>query len=253
MWWTRPAHVVQCDGSSMAHRTRATQTALTTLAATTLAALATAGCSGSSASAPSPHTQLRVVNAAPDAPPLDVTVYGSRIVTGLPYDTPTSYIPIGSGAATITVNVTGDSSGGFTSKGAFVAGRSYSLLAIGRLASLTTLVTADSTTPAPTDSARIRVIDVSPSAPTLDVYVMPVGGIRPATPTFTGVGFGQVSSYTVVAAAPVEVVMTVAGSTTVAADDTLSALPGGAVRTVLALDHAGGGTPILTKNLADHG
>jgi Domain of unknown function (DUF4397) len=206
----------------------------------------------SSGTGPVTQTYLRSVNASPNAPPLDVYVYGSRIVINLPYATATSYISIGSGPASVSVVATGDSISILSTTARFASDHSYSLFILGPVSTLGALILTDSTS-APTDSARLRFVNASPSSPSVDVYVKPLGDSTPATPTYAAVAFKSATPYISSQPIPLEVVVTGAGSKTIVVDDTLATVPGGAVRTVVALDQPGGGTPITALNLANPG
>jgi hypothetical protein len=214
--------------------------------------MAAAACSSNSTGLAT-QASLRMVNATPDGPPLDLYAYGSRIVTNLPYATSTSYIPVGTGPANVKIVGTGDSIGLATTSTTFAAGHAYTVLAIGKIATLQALVATDSNTAPIGDSARLRVVHASPSMPAVDVYQAPLGSPMSSNPIYRGLSFDQVSTYVTVPAAPSEIIFTPAGSLTIAVDDTLAALPPGAVRTIILLDKQGGGTPAMAKNLADHG
>ena len=214
------------------------------------AAVATAGCSG--ATAPVTQTYLRSVNGSPNGPPLDISVYGSRIVVDLPYAASTSYIGIGSGAATVGVAATGDSTDILSTPTTFASHYWYSLLILGPIDSLSSLILVDSAT-APMDSARLRFVNGSPSNKSVDVYIKPLGDSTPPTPTFPAVTFRSATAYISEQAASFEVVVTSAGSKAVVLDDTLANVPGAAVRTVVALDHTGGGPPLTAVNLPNPG
>jgi hypothetical protein len=208
------------------------------------------GCNGSTG--PASSTFLRSVNASPNAPPLDVYVYGSRIVINLPYATTTSYISIGSGPATVSLVATGDSQSILSTPTQFLANHSYTLLIVGPLTMLRSVILTDSTT-APPDSARLRLVNTSVSTTSVDVYVKPLGDSTPLTPTFTGVAFASATPYISTQAMPQEVVVTKAGSKTVVVDDSLTSMPTGTVQTVVVLDHSGGGAPLTALNLANPG
>ncbi len=214
------------------------------------AAVAAAGCS--SATAPATQTYLRSVNGSPNAPPLDISVYGSRIVVNLPYAASTSYIGIGSGAATVSVVATGDSIDLLSTPTTFASHHWYSLLILGAIDSLSSLILVDSAT-APADSARLRFVNGSPSNKSVDVYIKPMGDSTPQTPTFSAVAFRSATAYVSEQPASFEVVVTGAGSKAVVLDDTLANVSGAAVRTVVALDHAGGGPPLTAVNLPNPG
>jgi hypothetical protein len=215
-----------------------------------VAGAAMAGCS--SATGPVTQTYLRSVNGSPNGPPLDIYVYGSRIVLSLPYAASTSYINIGSGPATVSVTATGDSASLSSTPTKFANHHWYTLLVLGAIDSLGSSILVDSTT-APADSARLRFVNGSPSSPSVDVYVKPMGDSTPPKPTFAGVAFRSATAYLSESPASYEVVVTSAGSKTVVLDDTLANVSGAAVRTVIALDHPGGGAPLTAVNLANPG
>lgn len=204
-----------------------------------------------SSTAPITSSFLRAINTSPDAPPLDVYVYGSRVINSLPYGRSTLYIDIGSGPASVDV-VTADSASLYRTATNFTAERSYSLFILGRVAKLGVLIVADSMS-APTDSARVRFVNASPSSASVDVYVKPLGAATPSTPTFPAVAFESATPYILTQSMALEVIVASAGSKSVVVDDTLASIPGGAVRTVVTLDHAGGGPPITALNLANGG
>lgn len=205
----------------------------------------------SSSTGPVTSTFLRAINASPDAPPLEIYVDGVRLIENLPLAQPTRYIGIASGPAALKV-VTSDSASLLSTATQFATGRSYSLFVLGPVDSLAVLILTDSTS-APADSARVRFVNASPTDRSVDVYVKALGSATPAAPTFAAVAFDRATPYILTQSVALEVVVTSAGSKTVVVDDTLASVPGGAVRTVVALDHAGGGPPITTLNLANTG
>jgi hypothetical protein len=217
-----------------------------------MGAMAAAGCGSSNSTGLATQASLRMLNGSPDGPPVDLYVYGSRIVTNLGYATSTSYIPIGTGPATIKVVATGDSIGLATTSTAFVTGQAYSVFAVGKIATLSLLVATDSNTAPAGDSARLRFVHGSPSSPAVDVYQAPLGSPASAIAIYHGVAFKHVSPYVTVPAAPSEILVTAAGSTTTLVDDTLATLPVGSVRTIVLLDKQGGGPPAMTKNISDN-
>lgn len=215
-----------------------------------VACAAGVGCSNSTG--PTSSTFLRSVNASANAPPLDVYVYGSRIVINLPYATATSYIGIGSGPATVRLVATADSLSILSTSAKFAASHSYTLFVLGRLTMLRSLILTDSTT-GPPDSALVRLVNTSVTNTSLNVYIKPLGDSTPLTPTFAGVAFASATPYISSQPTPLEIVVTTAGSKTVVVDDSLTALPVGAVRTVVILDQSGGGPPLTALNLANPG
>lgn len=211
---------------------------------------ATVGCNSSTG--PVTQTFLRTTNASPDGPPFDIYVAGSRVVTGLSFAASTSYISIGAGPATVGVVPSGDTGTLLSTPTKFSPHHWYSLFLLGRVDSLTSLILVDSTT-APADSVRLRFVNGSPSSPSVDVYVKPLGDSTPSTPTFAAVAFKTATAYVSQQPASLEVVVTTAGSRAIVLDDTLSNVSGASVKSVVALDHTGGGPPLTAVNLANPG
>jgi len=205
-----------------------------------------------SGTSPSARPRLRVFNGVADGPPLDVYVYGSRLVVSLPPGMATSYIPIGAGQASVKVVASGDSTGIATASASFIGHRPYSVFLVGTLLDLAISVTTD-TAVGLSDSARVRFVNAAASSAPVDVYVRALGDSLPLTPTFAGVAFKGVTPYTSLGAGSLEVVITAAGTRTPMVDDTLAALVSQSVRTVVAVDKSGGGLPISVANLVDAG
>ena len=67
------------------------------------------------------------------------------------------------------------------------------------------------------------------------------------------VTFRSATAYISEQPASFEVVVTSAGSKAVVLNDTLANVPGATVRTVVALDHTGGGPPLTAVNLPNPG
>ena len=125
-------------------------------------------------------------------------------------------------------------------------------LALRLLAQIEPIVLEDDNTAPAAGSVRVRAIHGAPSASAVDVYVTAPGAdLATATPTLTGVGLGDVSDYLEVPAGDYQVRVTPVGTKTVAIDSGALTLSGGQVRTVIAVDAAGGGAPFDFLFLAD--
>jgi hypothetical protein len=196
--------------------------------------------------------ELRVVHASPDAPNVDVYFNNNKILTDVPYETASAYLPETPGSANVQVDPTGTTTAVINSNETLVASQYYTAFAIGPVSSISLLVTQDDNTPPPSGQVEVRIVHGSPSAGPVDVYVTAPGAdLATTTPTLTNVPFEAVSAYLTVPAGSYEIRVTPTGTKTVAIDSGAVALAAGQIRTVVALDAPGGGTPLTAIILDD--
>ena len=119
--------------------------------------------------------QLRVIHTSPDAPVVEVLVNGGSLVSGLGYKEGT---PFSNQQDAGTYNVQVDASvpgGTATVIGpadlSFEDETSYSVLAVGNVASIEPLIIANPTTDVSAGTVRAQVVHAAPGAPQVDVYV----------------------------------------------------------------------------------
>jgi hypothetical protein len=90
------------------------------------------------------NPRLRIVNASPDAPALDVLVNGTRQVSALAFPTASAYLSLSSGTYTLTFNNPSTGATVFTASGvALTSGQTSTLYLIGPAAQLSSLLTRD--------------------------------------------------------------------------------------------------------------
>ena len=224
------------------------------LALTLLATAALAACDDDDDEVTGPGTsaQVRVVHASPDAPNVDVLVDNAAALTNVAYKASSSYLEVQSGSRNLKVRATGTSTTVIDQNATLSQGAFYTVIATGRVASISPLVlTDDQTGPAP-GNVRLRLVHAAPAAAAVDIYVTaPTVDIATATPTLTSVAFRATSNYLDVPAGTYRVRITPAGSKTVALDVNNVALTAGQVRTAVAVDAPGGGAPLGAILLAD--
>ena len=134
---------------------------------------------------------------------------------------------------------------------AFDAGREYTVMAVGRLASIEPLVLQDDRRRVSTQ-AKVRIIHGSPSAGAVDIYVVaPGGSIQSATPAFANVAFKANTGYVSLAAGRYDVIVTPTGSKTAAIGPATVTVANGGIYSVAARDAVGGGTPLSIISLDD--
>lgn len=226
---------------------------LTTLAFSLLiagAALFTSACGSSGKS------NLRVVHASPDAPNVDVVVNGKTVLTNVAYESASNYLSVTDGSQHIQVRPTGTTTNVIDTKLSLTNKGFYTVLAVGKVSdsSLTALALTDDNTAPASGQIKLRLVHASPSAGPVDIYVEAPGtDITPptVTPTLSNVPFKGVSSYLAVPAGSYEVYVTPTGTKTIAIDSGAVTLTAGQIRTAVALDAPGGGTPLTAIVLAD--
>ena len=221
---------------------------LLVLAMTTMvvgATIFTAGCGDSG------HAQLRVVHASPDAPNVDVLVDGKTVLTNVAYETASNYLTVGAGSRKIEVRATGTSQEVISATVSLSRNKYYTVLAVDKLANITPLVLTDDNTPPASGQIKLRLVHASPTAGPVDIYVEAPGAGVTGSPTLTNVAFKTASSYLAVPAGSYEVYFTPTGTKTVALDSGSLSLSAGQIRTAVALDAPGGGTPLTAIVLKD--
>ena len=202
-----------------------------------------------------PFGRVRFVNAVPDTSvgAVNATLEGRPFTAGLAYGAGTAYQPVYTGPRTLAVRRTVDTTrtvldAPFTVE----AAAAYTVVAAGRAAAVATVVLSDSITIAATDTARVRVANLSPTAGPIDVYLTATGAsIATAAPTLANLAYPTASRYVRVPNGRLRVRVTAPGSKVVVADDSSSTLALGQIRTVLVLDRNGGGSPPRIATLTD--
>ena len=223
-----------------------------TIALALLATIALGACNDDDTTAPVSTAQVRVVHASPDAPNVDVLVDGAAVLTNVAYKASSTYLDVPAGSRNLRVRATGTSTVVIDQTAAVTAGKRYTVLATGRVASIAPVVLEDDLTAPAAGNVKLRLVHASPTAGTVDIYVTaPGASIATATPTLASVPFRAASGYLEVPAGTYRVRITPTGSKTVAIDVNDVALAAGQVRTAVAVDAPGGGTPLSAILLAD--
>jgi hypothetical protein len=223
-----------------------------TLPAALLATLAIAGCDDDDPVAPPATAQLRVVHASPDAPNVDVLVDGAAALTDVPFRAASEYLEVPAGSRNLEVRAAGSSTVVIDQDASIVAGRAYTVIATGPVASIAPLVLEDDLASPAAGNVKLRLVHASPTAGNVDIYVTAPGAdLATAAPTLTNVPFRAASEYLEVPAGTYRVRITPVGTKTVAIDANGVALTAGQIRTAIAVDAPGGGAPLGAILLAD--
>jgi hypothetical protein len=202
------------------------------------------------------------VNAILESVPFGVNLgYGATTPSTLPSPSTANYSAILSGGRSMVLKKTADTSVTVATIAFTVADNTdYTVFATGGNSgtSVTNFITTDAN-PRPTASqVEVRIINMSPSAGALDVFVTaPNADLAAATPTATNLAYQSASPYVVLAPATYQVRAVPAGtaaaarSTSVVLTINNVVLAGGTGRTVVIADRAAGGTPLAGFVLPD--
>jgi hypothetical protein len=198
------------------------------------------GCQAIVSSAPEAH--VRIINATPDAPRLDLYQDSNALAFNLDFGTVTSYIQLAPGAYNITANTAGTRQVLSAAKTTFITSGQYTVLIGNTAASLQQLTLTDQSQPAPPGQTALRFINQATRAGAVDIYLIPAGQrISAVTPLVTGIAFGANTGYVNVPIGTYSLAMLPAG--TVAAGTSNATYTGpqvtysaGAARTIILID-----------------
>jgi hypothetical protein len=208
-----------------------------------------AGCGSNTGS-----SEIRFLNASPDAPPLDFKDNNSTEATGVAYLGSTAYAATDSGTHSFQFV---DSSTGNTLLAPQLTLDSdthYTVVASNFVGSLQSVLYTDESSAPSAGLFEVRLINVAPTGGNVDLYVTGVGDdIGGIEPDAASIPFGGASGFLTKEIGSYEVRITAAGTKTVVGDSGPLTFTGSTVRTVVAADAPGGGAPIGLSVLNDIG
>jgi hypothetical protein len=214
------------------------------LAALSLAILALAGCQ--SIAGTQSVTQVRFIDASPDAPALDLyqnpTPNSQASLYNVGFGTVSSYMLLAPGAYTHAAYTAGTQQQLATVRGTFAAGGQYTVLAANFAANLQMTVLKDQVTPAPAGQIALRFLGQATRTGPVDLYLLAPGAtLSGLAPIATGVGFGVNTGYIDVPAGTYSIVALPTGSTPTGDGipvftGSQALYPAGSVRTLLLID-----------------
>jgi hypothetical protein len=202
------------------------------------------------------------VNAILEAVPFGVNLgYGASTPATLPSPSTANYSAILSGGRSLVLKKTADTTIVLATIAFTVADNvDYTVYATGGTAgaAVTNFVTTDAN-PVPTSAqTEVRIINMSPSAGALDVFVTaPNADLSAATPAAANLAYQAATAYAVFAPATYQVRAVPAGtaaalrSTSVVVTINNVALVGGTGRSIVIADRAAGGAPLAGFVLSD--
>lgn len=187
-------------------------------------------------------SKVRVIHASSDAPAVDILVDGGVAFEGLRFKDYTNYTEVPAGSHTISINAAGTTTTVFTAVVNLADNIAYSFYAVGKLrtgdggSTLNLLGTGDDPVAPEAGFTKVRVVHAASTAPAVDVYVSAPFAKLPDSPVLSNVPYTLAGPYLTVPAGNYQARVTVAGTKTVAINSGRVTLPGGTVRTIVALD-----------------
>lgn len=222
------------------------------LAALTLLTAALAGCQGIAGI--QPVSQVRVIDASPDAPALDIHQNSPQSAQASLYNigfgTVSSYIPVAPGAYTHAAFTAGTQQQLATIRGNFATGGQYTLLTGNIAANLQMTLLKDQSFPAPSGQTAFRFLNQATRAGAVDLYLLPPGStLSGIAPIANGVSFGRNTGYINVPAGTYSIVAYPTGTApSLAAPEFTGSqvsYPGTSARTIILIDQQPSATPGL--------
>lgn len=187
-------------------------------------------------------SQVRIVDASPDAPGIDVYQGSAVLAYNLGLGTVTSYVPIAPGTYSVMVDTAGTKQQLVTAAGTFLNNAQYTVLVGNYAATLQELILKDQSQPAPSGDISIRIIDQSVKTGAVDVYMVPSGStLAAALPILTDISFNTNSGYMNIPAGTYTLAVVPTGTKVSTATSTLYSgaavsYPGGSARTLVLID-----------------
>lgn len=215
------------------------------------------------ASCGSSSSQVRVVDAIPDAPVgLDVAINGKNVFTNVTFgisgsvEPSSGYQKVSAGSDSIEVFQTGTTTPVIQPTSiSFGSSSQYTVVLIGRYGSPPTAFQFTDNNTAPTSgNVEFRIIHASPSTAAVDIYIVPPGTDVCSVPTkaFTDINYQAASpSYLSVAPAPYSVIATYAGTCQIILSQDYQQGTKGMISTMVLVDQPGGGFPPQWLSLTD--
>ncbi|HYL29991.1 MAG TPA: DUF4397 domain-containing protein [Gemmatimonadales bacterium] len=228
---------------------------LAPLAALTLSLAAACGTGGTLT--PSEVSALRLYNASPDSPPVDIFLRGGQVAQGLAYAHGMFYIYVNPGTnqlLEVRDNVTDAVLLDYTTS--LTNGTAYTFAMAGLSGSRQGVLFTDDTSAAAAGNFKVRLLHLAPLGPAMDIYITDPGAdLNTVTPVATGITYTNASAYVTAPIGTKLIQLTQSGAKTALCTAGPIAFTTGQSVTqffVGAAGAAGGGAPYTCQLVADH-
>lgn len=206
-----------------------------------LAALTTS-CGSSSSVA-----KVRLVNGTPDEASLDLLIDTKSAATSVAYGASSSYVAIATGTRELQIEPNGSTTLLADRSDSISAGTNYTLLSLNFSFDPQSVLLIDDNTAPDSGNFKLRVINGSPGMGIQDVYIVPDGtDINSVDPTFPGLAFQGVTTYSSMAAGDYHVIFAVPGQKFINLDSGKITFASRQIRTVLGLNNPSGSFEFTT-------
>lgn len=140
--------------------------------------------------------QVRVVDASPDTPGIDLYQGSDAIAYNLGFGAITSYVPTLPGTYTISATTAGTHQVLSFAKPMLAASGQYTVLLGDTAGNLQQLTLKDQNQPAPAGQTSLRFLDEATRTGPVDIYLVPSGhALVTVNPILTNIGFGANTGY----------------------------------------------------------
>jgi len=230
------------------------------VAAAAAFAIALTGCQSVTGS--QPYAQVRVIDASPDAPNLDIYQGASAQpnpqtaesgLYNIGFGTVSSYMPVPAGAYTQSAYTSGTQQQLAQVRGSFANGGQYTVLAGNIAAGLQMSLLRDQSFPAPAGQIALRFLGQATRSGPVDIYLLPPGfSLSGVSPVATSVGFGSNTGYVDAPSGTYSIVAypagVIPGAAPPAYTGSQASYPATSVRTILLLDQQPAGLQTITAS-----
>jgi len=203
-------------------------------------------------SGPSNDGRVRVVHAISNVAATDVLLNTTNYKTNLAYKANDGYRTIATGATAIRIRKAGVATDLTTLNQNIVNATEYTVFAIGTEAAPQSMILTDNNTAPAAGKVKLRAVNAAVAAGAVDVYVLSnANELANATPDKANLEVKAATDYIIKNAGTYVVIFTTTGTKTAVLSVGNVQITTGKIRTIAAVEKAGGGAPLESVVLVD--
>lgn len=203
-------------------------------------------------SGPSNDGRVRVVHAISNVAATDVLLNTTNYKTNLAYKANDGYRTIATGATAIRIRKAGVATDLTTLNQNIVNATEYTVFAIGTEAAPQSMILTDNNTAPAAGKVKLRAVNAAVAAGAVDVYVLSnANELANATPDKANLEVKAATDYIIKNAGTYVVIFTTTGTKTAVLSVGNVQIASGKIRTIAAVEKAGGGAPLESVVLVD--